>query len=722
MPVNFNSAKTDPTKWRLAVSEGRQTWHYLEGEHELINWPQTDFDRYWQGLPLINEQEFKATKCPLDAARNGFRFYQKLQTPDGHWAGEYGGPMFLIPGLVITMYITKTAWKPGQAAELINYLRARAHKEDGGWGIHIESPSTVFGTALNYVALRLLDVHQDDPACVKARAHLHKLGGATGIPSWGKFWLSILNVYEWEGNNPVPPELNMLPYWVPFHPGRMWCHTRAVYIPISYLFGRRFKADLDPLLKSLRSELYVQPYGTIKWSQMRNNVAPVDLYSPHTKLFDFLNEILVIYEKLPKSLIREQALKKTLDQIRYEDINTDFLDIGPVNKVMNMLIVWLVDGPKSENFARHCSRVDDFLWKSSEGLLMNGTNGSQLWDTAFAVQAMVETGLAEEPEFKKSLLLAYDFLDVTQIKRDTIIDPKTCHRHISKGAWPFSTRDQSYTVSDCTGEGLRATLMLQKKVTFPKDYAMKKISDERLFDAVNVLLSMQNPDGGFASYELVRGPKWLEWLNAAEVFGNIMVEYCYPECTTSSILGLAEFREHYPNHRRKEIDATIQKAVQYILNEQRPDGSWYGSWGICFTYAAVFALDSLASVGLTFETSEPVRRACAFLVSKQRADGGWGESFKSSETHQYVQRDSQVVHTSWAMLGLMAAGYPVKENLSRAAKLIMSRQQPNGEWLQEAIEGVFNHNCMISYPNYKFAFTIWALGVYSKKYGNEPIQ
>lgn len=33
------------------------------------------------------------------------------------------------------------------------------------------------------------------------------VGGAAAAPSWGKFWLSILNVYEWDGNNPVPPEL-----------------------------------------------------------------------------------------------------------------------------------------------------------------------------------------------------------------------------------------------------------------------------------------------------------------------------------------------------------------------------------------------------------------------------------------------------------------------------------------------------------------------------------
>lgn len=41
-----------------------------------------------------------------------------------------------------------------------------------------------------------------------------------------------------------------------------------------------------------------------------------------------------------------------------------------------------------------------------------------------------------------------------------------------------------------------------------------------MFDAVDIMLSLQNPGGGFASYELVRGPWWVEWLNAAEVFGE----------------------------------------------------------------------------------------------------------------------------------------------------------------------------------------------------------
>ena len=53
------------------------------------------------------------------------------------------------------------------------------------------------------------------------------------------------------------------------------------------------------------------------------------------------------------------------------------------------------------------------------------------------------------------------------------------------------------------------------------------VSDDRLFDAVDTLLTMQNRDGGIASYELVRGPSWLESLNPAEVFGEFIPAHRY---------------------------------------------------------------------------------------------------------------------------------------------------------------------------------------------------
>ena len=85
---------------------------------------------------------------------------------------------------------------------------------------------------------------------------------------------------------------------------------------------------------------------------------------------------------------------------------------------------------------------------------------------------------------------------------------------------------------------------------------------------------------------------------------------------------------------------------------------------------------------------------------------------------KYVEHPygSLVVQTAWALIGLMEADYPNVEPLKKGIELIMRRQQPNGEWLQEAIEGVFNKSCMISYPNYKFTFTLKALGMFARKY------
>jgi lanosterol synthase len=115
--------------------------------------------------------------------------------------------MFLLPGLVFTWYVTNTPIPESRSIEIKNYLYARQHPEDGGWGLHIEGESTVFGTAMNYTAMRLLGAEPDEPRMVKAREKLWKLGGALNGPHWAKFWLSVLGVLDYDVVNPVPPEL-----------------------------------------------------------------------------------------------------------------------------------------------------------------------------------------------------------------------------------------------------------------------------------------------------------------------------------------------------------------------------------------------------------------------------------------------------------------------------------------------------------------------------------
>ncbi|KAJ7880320.1 terpenoid cyclases/protein prenyltransferase alpha-alpha toroid [Mycena olivaceomarginata] len=689
---------TDYSKWRLLVSEsGRHTWHYLKTDEECEKWPQNSVDKFWLGLDL-NYPALPPAKDAFSAAKNGYTFYKTLQSHDGHWAGEYGGPMFLLPGLVIGSYVSGMGFKVEERQEMIRYLMNRAHPEDGGWGIHVEGHSTVFGTGLNYTALRLLGMDADHPVCVKARGTLHKLGGATAIPAWGKFWLSLLNVYDWAGrfiyskSSHIPRLNRLLPDWVPFHPHKWWIHTRTF----------ASKCPRTILILALREELYPENYYSINWPAQRNNVCKADLYAPHSTLFDTINVVLGAYESCTLPPLRRAACARAYELIVLEDENTGYQTLGPVSKMFNLVARVYNEGAESEAYRLHKNKRDDFMWMGAEGMMMCGTNGSQLWDIGFITQALVETGLAELPENEESLLKALEWLEDGQIL-DHPKHYKTSYRHGTKGAWGFSTKEQGYVVSDCTGEGLKAVLYLQKDLSFTP----KLVSDRRIYDAVDLLLTLQNPNGGFASYELIRGPWWLELLNPAEVFGDIMIEYCYPECTTSVITSLSIFRKHYPDYRA----ADIASAIVYLHGCQHPEGGWVGSWGICFTYATQFALESLALVGETYATSKASRKACEFLLGKQRADGGWGESYKSCEVGQWVEHaDTQIVQTCWAVMALMYAGYPHPEPLERGVALVMARQLPDGSWPQEAIEGIFNKTCAIAYPNFKFSFPIWMLG------------
>lgn len=100
---------------------------------------------------------------------------------DGHWACGYGGPSFLLAGIVIAMYITDTPIAPEWKTEIIRYLSSTVNA-DGGWGLHSAGHSTVFATALYYVNLRILGLEPSHPMVAKARDRLHALGTFAYFP------------------------------------------------------------------------------------------------------------------------------------------------------------------------------------------------------------------------------------------------------------------------------------------------------------------------------------------------------------------------------------------------------------------------------------------------------------------------------------------------------------------------------------------------------------
>ncbi|KAF1970506.1 terpene synthase [Bimuria novae-zelandiae CBS 107.79] len=700
--------KTDPTRWRLHTSAiGVHTWTYLPATALPTSRPQTFAEKYFLGLAS------PSTSLPpphtySSAARNGLLFYSQLQLESGHWSSSYAGPSFTLPGLVVALYITDGAIPAEWAIDMTQWV-CRYQNDDGGWGLHIPGRSTLFATVLYYVSLRILGIDEGHAVTVRARGWIRGMGGAVAVPQWGRYWLALLNLYEWEGVQPVPSELWTLPTWIPIHPWRWWVQCRSVYLPVSYLYSNRCQIPLNDFLLALRRELYTQPYDSINFNEYIHTVSPVDRKRPLNLFLTVVNHVLRTWEWYIRPLwLHSHANAVVRALIRREDENTAYNDIATVNKAFHTVAVHFADGANNSAVKLHWEKVLPYLWRDEVGLNAGGTNGAQLWDTAFSVIAIVEAGLGEDAQFNSVLEKAHKFLEVSQF-RDDVDDP---FRQARKGGWPFSTRDQSYIVSDCAAEGLKATLMLQEELGFSK-----LISKQRLYDCVDTLLKMQNPDHGFGSYEKARVGTYIELLNPAEVFDRCMVEYSYPECTTAVITGLAMFRKYYPSHAGKKIDEVIQSATGYLKSNQWQDGSWYGSWGICFTYGTMFALEGLAATGLTYATSEEVRRACHFLVEKQKDDGGWGEHWESCERREYVEHEeSQVVNTAWAVLGLMAARFPDRAVIARGLEIIRRRQQPNGEWLQEAVSGIFNCTCTIEYPNYKFHFSIRALGRFEHEY------
>ena len=652
---------------------------------------------------IPRSEDTQAPMAAVDARETLARATERLvalQQDDGAWEGEVVWCPMLTAQYVLVHHILGRTIAPTRRRRVVRQFQ-RTRLEAGVWGLHEHSEPYLFVTTLVYVAARLLGVDRDDPLLARAGAFLREQG-VLGIPTWGKFWLALLNLYDWRGLNPVLPELWLLPRRVPLHPSNWYCHTRLIYMAMASVSSHRFQAPVTPVIGELRDELFPAGFATTSFVAGRNRIREGDLLAKPTFRLRAAFALARLYERRHSKRIRQRCVTTLLAAIRWELNSSSHTSISPVSGFLNVLALWLHDADDAD-CAKALARIDDWIWEDEDdGTRVTGARSAS-WDTGFALQALA--GVSGNSGVAAALDKGSAFLRSQQI-RDSIAGYRTAYRNDPQGGWCFAGVWHGWPVTDCTAEAVLGLLAIHPETRDPV----------ALGEAVAFMLRGQNRDGGFGSYEARRSRIGLEWLNPAEMFGESMTEHSYVECTASCLAALANCRRHVPAVVDDKAARAIRRSDAWLRRNQAIDGSWRGVWGVQFIYGTMFGIRGLVAAGA--RAGDPaLRLACRWLLDRQRADGGWGEHHSGCLTGRFVpHQKSHVVQTAWALIALLEAGESNWAAISRGAKFLADSQSPDGSWPRQDMVGVFFRTALLDYVLYRQYFPLHALALYETRH------
>ena len=596
------------------------------------------------------------------ALRRASSQLSSLQRQDGAWEGEMTWCPMLTAQYVLLHYILGRSLTPVRRRHVLHSFE-QTRLSDGSWGMHDHSTPHLFVTTLVYVAARLLGVERDDPLIQSAQRFL-QTENVVEIPTWGKFWLALLNLYEWQGVNAMLPELWSLPRRIPLHPANWYCHTRLIYMAMAVVYSYRFQVPVTPAIISLREELFPEGFDHIDFSKARNRLRMEDLYAPPSVILQVGYRFARIFEQFHSKRLRSQCRERLIGRIQWELQTTSHTSISPVSGFLNILALWLND-PDDADARKALGKLDGWIWEDEKlGARITGARSSS-WDTAFSLQALVTVRELDGTE--SAIRRGINFLNKQQI--GTTFDGfEEAYRTNPQGGWCFPGGWHGWPVSDCTAEAVIGILAADPSA----------MSEQSVDDAIQFILRRQNPDGGFGSYEPRRSSFGLEWLNPAEMFGDSMTENSYVECTASCLSALAVCKTHFPQIASKEIEKAMSAGDIWLRRTQKNDGTWRGVWGIQFIYGTLFGIRGLIAAGATPSDSR-ILTACRWLVERQREDGGWGEHHSGSLSGQYVPHDeSQIIQTAWALIALLGAEDAHWAAIVRGAQYLINSQNEDG--------------------------------------------
>lgn len=159
----------------------------------------------------------------------------------------------------------------------------------------------------------------------------------------------------------------------------------------------------------------------------------------------------------------------------------------------------------------------------------------------------------------------------------------------------------------------------------------------------------------------------------------------------------------------------IARALEFLYAEQKPDGSWYGRWGVNYLYGTWSVLAALGALGEDPRDAR-IRKAVAWLEAHQNADGGWGEDCNTYDDPDLGGRGvSTPSQTAWALIGLLAVGEAHSACVERGIDYLLRTRRADGGWDEPQYTGTgFPRVFYLRYHGYAQYFPVWALGVYRR--------
>lgn len=594
-----------------------------------------------------------------------------MQDPKGWWKGELETNVTMdAEDLLLREFLgVRTSAQTTSAAQ---WIRSN-QRDDGTWANFFGGPPELSTTIEAYVALRLAGDPVDAEHLQRAARYILDAGGVEKSRVFTRLWLALFDLWSWDDLPVLPPELMFLPRFVPLNIYDFGCWARQTVVALTVVNAHRPTHHLEFDVDELRSGLKAASRESLRTWAGR---------------FQLLDRWLHWYERRPIKPLRTAALRRAERWIvQRQEADGSWGGIQP--PWVYTLIALRLQGYALDHPVMRAGLegLEGFTIENEAGRRIEACQ-SPVWDTALAVTALADAGLAPDDPVLRSA--ARYLLDEEITVRG---DWSTHRRTLAPGGWAFEFENDTYPDIDDSAE----VVLALGRTTEPTSGAVAR--------GIAWIEGMQCRDGGWGAFDVDNTQKLCRELPFCD-FGEL-IDPPSADVTAHVVEMLAAFEG-----RSSE---PVRRGVAWLLRSQEDDGSWFGRWGANYVYGTGAVVPALVAGGVA--TNHPaVRRAVAWLEDHQNGDGGWGEDLRSyrDETHR-GRGPSTASQTAWALLALLAADERSAAAQRGAAFLALTQNQ-EGSWDEPWFTGTgFPGDFYINYHLYRLVFPITALGRYVKR-------